>query len=191
MMLTDVTGRIATHLHTSTLMACLLMIPTAGALAQPHVHGVAQLLLVQDNARIHMEFTSPAINMVGFEHSPRTDAERQAIDEVRRALANLDSILTLSALDCDVDSIETAVTGMISIDGDTHNHHRHLHDADHAEFTATFELSCSRAQLPSELVITAFDNFQDLESIHATWSLQDTQGAQHLPRQNTRLRLRP
>lgn len=164
---------------------------TAFAQGQPHVHGIAQLVLVQEGSRLQIEFTSPAINIVGFEHSPQNDTQRRAVDEALQTLAGADSILLLGSLDCDLDSAQATATGQFSAHGDEHDHHHdHDHDSNHAGFKVELELSCSDAPLPAELVVNAFNNFSNLEGIDAMWALETSQGAQQLSRHNGRLRLR-
>jgi len=37
-----------------------------------HTHGVANLTLVSDSGTLEIAFDSPAVNLLGFEHRPRT-----------------------------------------------------------------------------------------------------------------------
>jgi len=52
-----------------------------------HVHGIAHLNAAVEGTRLHMEFISPAANIVGFEHQPRTTEQK---DSVRRAIEKLE-----------------------------------------------------------------------------------------------------
>ena len=56
-----------------------LGVPT-GALAQAHVHGVARLDIVIDGPQLVVALESPLDSIVGFEHRPRTAAQRQAAE---------------------------------------------------------------------------------------------------------------
>lgn len=76
------------HLALSGLLAC-----AAAAWANPHTHhhgahqhGVATLEVAVDGATLSIHLASPLDNVVGFEHAPRTDAQRAA---ARQALATL------------------------------------------------------------------------------------------------------
>ncbi len=52
-----------------------------------HEHGVGELTLVVDEGgRIHLEFESPMINLIGFEHRPRSDAQRATLQAAVRDL---------------------------------------------------------------------------------------------------------
>lgn len=45
-----------------------------------HAHGVAQLNIAIDNNTLMIELTSPAANIIGFEHKIESDAEEKAYD---------------------------------------------------------------------------------------------------------------
>lgn len=48
-----------------------------------HSHGQAQLQVAVEPPRIDLMLVSPAANLVGFEHQPRTEAQNQAIESAR------------------------------------------------------------------------------------------------------------
>jgi hypothetical protein len=52
-----------------------------------HVHGVAHLNAAMEGTSLHLEFTNPAANIVGFEHQPRTPEQK---DDVRDAIEKLE-----------------------------------------------------------------------------------------------------
>lgn len=73
----------------STLAALLILAAPLGASAQghqAHVHGVARVDVVIDGAQLVIELETPLDSIVGFEHRPRTAAQRQAAEA---ALARL------------------------------------------------------------------------------------------------------
>ncbi|MCF7994732.1 MAG: DUF2796 domain-containing protein, partial [Chromatiaceae bacterium] len=43
-----------------------------------HVHGVGQLNVAVDGSALLVELISPAMDLVGFEHAPRNEAQRTA-----------------------------------------------------------------------------------------------------------------
>jgi len=179
--------------------------------ASAHVHGASQLSLVQDRLTLLIEFETPAINIVGFEHAPQHEAEHDAIKSALLQLQEPDSILRLSALNCELVQSHAAATGQftdISANhgGDDHSHarshthshahshaHSHVHSHasnEHAGFRVIFELQCDNESTPAEMAVTAFRNFAGLEAVDVQWALSRTQGAQRLSRPQSNLRLR-
>ncbi len=84
------------------MRAFVLSILMAGGLANAspvhvdaaHEHGVAVLRVVSEGATLMIEFVSALDNLVGFEHAPRTDAQRTAL---RAAQARLRDAAALAA----------------------------------------------------------------------------------------------
>ena len=46
---------------------------------EAHEHGVANLNVAVEGNNIYIEFSSPAANIVGFEHHPRTHEQKDAV----------------------------------------------------------------------------------------------------------------
>jgi hypothetical protein len=160
----------------------------------PHVHGTALLTLVQDGSTLLIEFESPAINIVGFEHAPQNPSQRQAIEEAIQILESIDSVLLLSALDCEMENTSAATTGEFSAhthDGHSQHDHSHGHAHEHAGFRVVYELNCRSGTLPPSIAINAFANFRGLEVIDAQWALNRSQGARRVPSSLDQLRLDP
>jgi len=152
----------------------------------PHVHGTALLTLVQDRSTLLIEFESPAINIVGFEHAPQNPSQRQAIEEAIQILESIDTVLLLSALDCEIVHTWATLTGEFS---ELSHDHDDNHTHEHAGFRVIFELACINESAPTELGITAFATFQGIQTIEAQWALDRNQGARRLPNNVNRLRL--
>jgi hypothetical protein len=53
-----------------------------------HVHGAVTFNVVLENDLLSVEIDAPAINVLGFEKSPRNDAERQRLAETNAWLAS-------------------------------------------------------------------------------------------------------
>jgi Protein of unknown function (DUF2796) len=73
----------------SAPLLCLAAIHTSSSAAEfrsrpPHVHGSAMLNIALQDAGLDIEFESPAINVIGFEHEPATDQERAALLQANR-----------------------------------------------------------------------------------------------------------
>jgi hypothetical protein len=110
-----------------------------------HAHGSAELKLALEGGLLEMELTVPGMDLVGFEHAPRDDAQRAAIAE---ALAFLDAASWLdlpAAAGCTLDKAGFHTHGYAAADGqdqphadhgkhgkndghDPHGGHSHQHD---------------------------------------------------------------
>lgn len=151
-----------------------------------HVHGEASGNLTQDGAVVRLELEIPGVNLVGFEHPPRNQDQR---DQLALALSVVRAGSWL-ALDgrgrCELDSIEAHTHGFDddSHDGDKHpahdhhqddghhkhdhhghDHHDHKHDHDHpqrhdhAEFQVVVFWQCEAADRLRWVEVDLFSDF--------------------------------
>ena len=51
-----------------------------------HEHGVATLDVALDGTRLYLDLATPAYNVLGFEHAPSTDEQRQTVSNARALL---------------------------------------------------------------------------------------------------------
>lgn len=98
-----------------------------------HEHGAAVLTMVLDEGIVLIDLQSPWYNLVGFEHTPSTDADKQAVNEALEFLANPQNLFTFDAGNCSGQLIEMDV-GMPGIEmAEAHSHDdKHSHGDEHA-----------------------------------------------------------
>lgn len=96
-----------------------------------HVHGQATGTLAVDAERLSLSLVVPGMNLVGFEHAPNDEAQRERLQEVKRTLEAGAWLEVDPDGDCRLDRIELATPGF-AIDRDRqHSHEYHDHDRDH------------------------------------------------------------
>jgi hypothetical protein len=61
----------------------------------PHEHGKVTINAALDGTQLMIELDSPAVNVVGFEHTPRTDNERAAVSAAAKLLGNGRGLFTM------------------------------------------------------------------------------------------------
>lgn len=105
----------------------LLVAAPAQAADNPgiHSHGQAQLQVALEPPRVELMLVSPAANLVGFEHLPRSEAQRREIETVRDWLGS--NPLVESGQGCRL--VNSEVSDGFGEAGAEHGHHDH--HADH------------------------------------------------------------
>lgn len=74
-----------------------------------HQHGVATLDVAFEDGRLQLQLESPAVNVVGFEHAPRTQAQREAKVKASRWLKEAGQLFALpTAANCRLLSAQVA-----------------------------------------------------------------------------------
>lgn len=106
----------------------------------PHVHGLTSGNLAMDNGDLRLELKIPGINLIGFEHAPRTHEQQAALDGALAFLRAAEWVQADPNGNCAVASINAHTHGF-GAEGhyhgdehhghDHHHEHAHSHDQDH------------------------------------------------------------
>ena len=110
-----------------------------------HTHGVANMTLVSENGVLEIEFESPAVSLLGFEHKPSTQEHINAVEAAKVILKSSPTVFTAQGAKCSVDIINVDILGpageALEDEHDDHAHETHLEDEhdDHAHETHSEE----------------------------------------------------
>jgi hypothetical protein len=142
-----------------------------------HVHGTATLAVALDGERLELQLDAPGDTIVGFERSPRDDAERTALADARALLATPARWIALPAdAACVLQSSE--------VDFD-------LAAGEHAAFDVQAAWRCATPNALTVLDVTLFASFPRLQRVTANLVLPDRQDSRELTPRSTQLRLAP
>jgi hypothetical protein len=143
-----------------------------------HAHGVADLNLAVQADQVVLELRSPAENLIGFEHQPRSDAERATIDRAVALLRNGERLFRLSPgarcelVDARVESpLLDHENGAAAVEPNEAGHrHRSSEDPDlhaetHAELLAAYRFRCARPDALKQLEVGLFEAFPATEQL--------------------------
>ena len=89
---------VASAAYCAVAFGCLLTYPTVAADFEqhpPHEHGKVTINVALDGNQLVVELESPAVNVVGFEHEPRSEAERAAVSGAEKLLGSGRGLFTL------------------------------------------------------------------------------------------------
>lgn len=169
---------------TSTILAATVL--TAGSVSASdnpgvHQHGHAELQLAIEGNQIDLIFTSPAYNLLGFEHRARTEEQKARVKETTTWLGE-------TAL---VDTAEAGCTVMNAVvhhqaGGDEHGHDDHDHDnghiekSTHSDFEVSQTLTCLNLDASEAVSTPLTARFPEIEHLGVEWVWSGGQGAQEL-----------
>ena len=128
----------ARRIRPVTALGCALLAGVALAASDdghrehdPHEHGHGALDIVLEGEELVAELRIPAVNVVGFEHAPRDDTEREAVREAVARFSNAAAVLVpAEEAECEIEDVEAEIAGM---DHDADGHAMHEHDEDEHE----------------------------------------------------------
>jgi hypothetical protein len=157
-------------------VSMVAMAATAPAHAhEAHVHGVAKLDVAIEGDTVTLMLDSPLANVLGFEHPPHTEVERQA---VAAADARLRQGASLFVLTPDAKCIASA-TSIHSPLADWKNGTAHQETA-HADLEAEYVFKCSQPGRLRDVSVLLFEHFKGFSHIDTQWIGPSGQGGAKL-----------
>jgi Protein of unknown function (DUF2796) len=157
--------------------ACALG-PVHAVAGAAHVHGVATVSVSTEGDLLRILLEAPMDVLVGFEHAPRTPAERQAVDRARQALTR--SGLLRPSADAECVAIGTPAAA---------NDPRPGSDPAHADLEMEYAFRCGRPGKLRQVELDVFSAFPRLQRIEAMVVTATEQGKRTLKRPERILQL--
>ena len=153
-----------------------------------HEHGVAHMNVALEGNELYIELISPAANIVGFEHQPRTQEQKAAVKEAIKKLEAGEALFVLPS-GAEGELAKSEVYTDIASDSDhksedarTHEHneidkkdednkrrHQENHESDkhesHSEFRAEYHFVCKKPEKLAHIDVMLFSVFPGIEHI--------------------------
>jgi hypothetical protein len=151
-----------------TLMGCALSI---SAQESAHVHGKGKMLISQEKNNWHIQLILPAVDVLGFEHNPNTQKQREIVGEVAEKFRHNISIVKLDGK-CLLGDIKNSLREQRDI-----NHHEDDVEQDidpHGDIEVEYFFSCQSSV--TKVSLTLFKWIKSLTSIEVQWVIDNGQG---------------
>ena len=119
-----------------------------------HEHGVASLNVALDGQTLEIQLQSPAMNLVGFEHEAKSDADKAKVAAARQHLEQPQALFALpieakcALRDSELDS---PLFG-----GHAHDEHEHADEHGHSDIDASYRFACANAEALQTLELGSF-----------------------------------
>ncbi len=136
-----------------------------GASLDAHAHGAAHLDAVLEGRTLELALRSPAANLLGFEHAPRSAEEKARVSVARAQLQQPAALFGLGETGCAMteQKLESPL-----FEAASHSHaHRHGQDNDqHSDIHAHYRFDCAGPDALQRLDLSAlFRQFPAIETI--------------------------
>ncbi|WP_043310354.1 DUF2796 domain-containing protein [Pseudomonas sp. ML96] len=119
-----------------------------------HEHGVASLNVALDGQTLEIQLESPAMNLVGFEHEAKSDADKAKVASARKHLEQPQALfaLPIEAKCALQDSeLESPLFGYAE-----HAEHEHGDEHGHSDIDASYHFTCANAEALKTLELGSF-----------------------------------
>lgn len=158
-----------------------------------HEHGHGLLSVAVDGSDLVIELEMPALNVVGFEHAPRNDEQRHAVEAALEVFGRPDALFVpTAAAACSVENAEVELAGMSR---EQHNHGAREHEAKqggehgqeaegetHSELHAAYQFHCDRPGDLTDLAVRLFEHLMDVDEVQVQIVTPTVQTATELRR---------
>ncbi|WP_462055141.1 zinc uptake protein ZrgA [Vibrio cholerae] len=170
---------------------------------EAHVHGQVELNIAQDGHDLLLEITAPGADVVGFEHAPQDDAQKQALEKALETLHHPEKLFALSdKAQCEKREVlikhtlggEEYQHSHAYGEGEEHEHQhgegKHDHDEhQHGSFTAQYQFHCEAVDQLKQIDTQWFQYFPSTEKIQANVLTEKQQSALQLNAKQTLIKL--
>jgi len=172
---------------------CALATTSAANEQQPHQHGHARLQMAVGNNNVDLILTSPAFNLLGFEHEPRTGQQKQTLENARQWLTT-QALITPDGSNCTVKSASMSF-GAEATEQDRHDHdhdHEESHNEandEHSNIEVSQVLDCAGTDISGQLTTPLIAQFPEIQELNVEWVTNSRQGSAKLSSSDSRFRL--
>lgn len=149
-----------------------------------HVHGAAVLNIVVEDKTILIELEAPAMNILGFEHTPNTEDQHNIVKHANEQLKSYLSVLSIPDKQCKQTESELEFAHNSNDDGRHNGHHDDEQNNTHSEYHLNYTVDCESLKDLS-LDINLFKNFPGFEHVDLNWIYDQKQGVIDLNSENT------
>lgn len=125
-----------------------------------HVHGIGGLDIVIEGTRVEMELELSGRDVVGFEHAPSTQEQKNAVQEAALKLKDLARLFRFPEDAGCAAAADVSVESELLNDGDGPGHH-----GDHAAFHARYILDCASPKALDGVDLLIFETFPAAQAI--------------------------
>lgn len=154
---------------------------------QAHVHGLALLEVAVDGRTLSIALRSPLDSLLGFEHAPRTEAQRRAARALAERLADAARWLTVNPqAGCRAGQADLAPAWLA---GGGHEASAADRQREHDDLDAVVEFTCDEPGRLAWIDVGLFGAFKGLRRIKAMAALPSGQLKQVLTPRRARLAL--
>lgn len=122
---------IATFAFAFFILANVSYAEQKGTSLDAHVHGLSQLTIAVEGEKVELEFSSPAMNLVGFEHKATSKKDIAAVKQAESILRQPETLFSLSDAKCKPVYTNVDISGLIEQHDDHHGHKGHDEHKDH------------------------------------------------------------
>lgn len=163
---------------------------------EAHVHGVVTLTLAAEGHELLLELQSPAANLLGFEHKPKTAKQQVAVKKLLEQLENPENLWQLAGANCELSSVDVDSDLLVANKevsdkhhDEEHKHHDEYKHHHHHDIHVSYIYQCKSLRKLTGFKTQLFSQYSSIEKIDLQWLITHNknkpQGAATLTQQKS------
>lgn len=139
-----------------------------------HSHGEGKLAIAIDGTRLQMELEAPASDIVGFEHAPKTAAQKKALADAKDKLSQGEALFVLApAAGCKLVSAAVEGVGALAeaVKGEAAKDKPAAKDGEHgahSELRVIYAFDCAAIDKLGSIAFDYFKTFKGADKLDVT-----------------------
>lgn len=134
-----------------------------------HEHGAAQMGIAVEGQSLHVNFTSPAMNIIGFERMAESTLENEMVAEAIGVFQNPSALFSFEGTACDVSDVSVHAEGVLPEENETHGGAEDSDHKGHAEFDVTYVFTCGNLDDMTGMTLNFFDVWPGIEEVETVY----------------------
>jgi len=152
-----------------------------------HEHGAAIIKMVMEEERLQVEFEVPSESLIGFEHFPKSQSNRENFNEAIKILSDPSKLFSMPI------KAECLLVGMNVSQSLFSNEEEHGHDESekseiHSEFESNYYWNCQHLDEIDSIGTQLMSFFPRIEEIRVNWISNNGQGSLELESKDDRIK---
>jgi len=150
-----------------------------------HEHGAALLNISIEGTSLNIEFESPAMNIIGFEHAPKNTKQKQAVKQAAIDLKNAEKLFDIpAAAQCSLTKADVE-SPLLEEKNEEHEQHKDEKQKEtHNEFHANYTFECKQISALKNINVLLFKKFRATNEIRVQLITNDSQTVKKLTASN-------
>lgn len=141
-----------------------------------HEHGAAKLNIALDGNSLEIEIDSPAHDFVGFEHLPKSNAEKQAVQKAYDILVEPKNILNLpTAAECKTVKVNVTEGYVFA---ELIKHKNADTNKGHSDIGITYTLTCAKPENLKGTKVILLGKFKIMKKINIQTAINGQQSSE-------------
>ena len=151
-----------------------------------HEHGAAIIKMVMEDEKLQIEFEVPSESLIGFEHFPKSQSNRENFNEAIKILSDPSKLFSKPI------KAECLLVGMNVSQSLFSNEEEHGHDESekseiHSEFKSNYYWNCQHLDEIDSIGTQLMTYFPRIEEIRVNWISNNGQGSLELESKDDRI----